>query len=114
MRRQAIVLAAALLAAPVGAHAAEFIVWWEEGFYPEATRAVEEIVAAFEDKTGKDVEIVFQPPEDSLEKVQAALEAGQPPDFLFGLVADTGLDQWAYEDRLVDLTDAVGPLARPV
>jgi multiple sugar transport system substrate-binding protein len=30
---------------------------------------------------------------------------------LFGLVADTGLDQWAYEDRLVELTDAVGPLA---
>ena len=50
-------------------------------------------------------------PEDSLEKVQAALEAGRPPDFLFGLVADTGLDQWAYEGRLVDLTDAVGPLA---
>ena len=46
-----------------------------------------------------------------LDKTQAALEAGQPPDFLFGLVVDRGLDQWAYEDRLVDLTDAVGPLA---
>jgi multiple sugar transport system substrate-binding protein len=46
-----------------------------------------------------------------LDRTQAALEAGQPPDFLFGLVTDSGLAQWAYEDRLVDFTDAVGPLA---
>ena len=46
-----------------------------------------------------------------LEETQAALEAGQQPDFLFGLVTDNGLDQWAYEGRLVDLTEAVGPLA---
>ena len=70
-----------------------------------------ETIAAFEQKTGKDVEVVFQTPEEALDKTQAALEAGQPPDFLFGLVVDRGFDQWAYEDRLVDLTDAVGPLA---
>ena len=70
-----------------------------------------ETTAAFEQETGNEVEIVFLTPEDSLEEIQAALEAGQPPDFLFGLVADNGLDQWAYEGRLVDLTDALGPLA---
>ena len=33
MRRQAIVLAAALAMAPLGAQAADLVVWWEKGFY---------------------------------------------------------------------------------
>jgi multiple sugar transport system substrate-binding protein len=111
MRGRAVVLAAAIVMAPLGAMAADFVVWWEEGFYPQATEAVAEIGAAFEQKIGKDVEIIFQPAEEMLGRTQAALEAGQPPDFSFGLVTDSGLSQWAYEDRLVDLTDAVGPLA---
>ena len=46
------------------------------------------------------------------DKVQAALEAGQPPDFLFGIgMRPIRSDQWAYEDRLVDLSDAIGPFA---
>ena len=39
----------------------------------------------------------------SFDKAQAALEAGQPPDFLFGTTDDILGRQWAYEDRLVDL-----------
>jgi multiple sugar transport system substrate-binding protein len=95
---------------PFGALSADFVVWWEEGFYPQADEAVAEIVAAFEHETGKDAELVLLKPEEALEKTQAAVDAGQPPDFLFGLVADNGLDQWAYEGRLVDLADALGPL----
>ena len=38
----------------------------------------------------------------------AALEAGQPPDFAFGLAVRDYYRQWAFDDRLVDLTDAVG------
>jgi multiple sugar transport system substrate-binding protein len=100
-----------LVMTPLGAKAAEFVVWWEKGFFPQATEAVAEIVAAFEEEAGKDVEIVFQTPEEMLDNTQAAVEAGQPPDFLFGLVTGNSLDEWAYEDRLIDLTDAVGPLA---
>ena len=63
MRRQAIVLAAALALAPLGARAADLVVWWEKGFYPQEDEAVREIVAAFEQKTGKQVELVFYPNE---------------------------------------------------
>ena len=38
----------------------------------------------------------------------AALEAGQPPDFAFGLELPYYIAQWALDDRLVDLSDAVG------
>jgi multiple sugar transport system substrate-binding protein len=57
MRSRAIVLATALLMALPGAQAADLVVWWEKGFNPEEDAAVREIVAAFEQKTGKQVEL---------------------------------------------------------
>ena len=110
MRARAVVLAVALALAPLGAQAADLVVWWEQGFYPQANEAVRETVAAFE-KTGKQVELVQPAQDEVFGKVQAALAAGQPPDFLFSTVGTTsGAAQWAYDDRLVDLEDAIGPV----
>jgi multiple sugar transport system substrate-binding protein len=105
-------VASALLLAPLGARAADLVVWWQKGFYAQEVEATAEIVAAFEHKTGKEVEL-DQPSEDEIgPKAQAAVEAGQPPDFLFGLwVTPTYYPQWAYEDRLVDLSDEILPFA---
>jgi ABC-type glycerol-3-phosphate transport system substrate-binding protein len=76
MRRSVILQALALALAPLSADAADPMVWWEQGFYPPADEAVAEIVAAFEHKTGKKVELV-QPTQDELfDKAQAALAAG--------------------------------------
>ena len=44
-------------------------------------------------------------------KTLAELEAGRPPDFLFGTETDFHHGQWASEGRLVDLGDALGSLA---
>ena len=48
MRVRAVVLAAAVLAAalmlvPPGAQAADLVVWWEKGFYPEEDHAAREL-----------------------------------------------------------------------
>jgi hypothetical protein len=59
MRGRIAVLAAALIIGPVGARGADLAVWWEEGVYPEENEAVREIVAAFEHKLGKRVELVL-------------------------------------------------------
>ena len=100
LRVRAVVLASALILAPLGARGADLVVWWEQGFYAQEDAAVAEIIAAFEQKTGKQVELV-QPTQDELpNKAQAALEAGQPPDFLFGTSGERWVAQWAYEDRL--------------
>ena len=45
--------------APLGSKAADLVVWWEEGFYPQEDAAVKEVVAAFEQGSGKQVEPVF-------------------------------------------------------
>jgi hypothetical protein len=45
----------ALLALPLPALAADLTIAWEEGFYPEEDRAIEAVVLAYEQATGKDV-----------------------------------------------------------
>ena len=88
MRRQAIVLAAALAMAPLGAKAADLVVWWEEGFYPEEDEAVAEIIAAFEHQTGKKVELV-QPAQGESEEAKRRSKPGSRPTSCSGLGGTT-------------------------
>jgi multiple sugar transport system substrate-binding protein len=108
MRKQVIVLAGALILAPLAARAADLVVWWDEGYYTEEHEAVREIVAAFEQGTGKQVELVFHPEGEHPEAIVAALGAGEPPDFAFGFRVGNYITEWAFDDRLVDLSGAVG------
>jgi multiple sugar transport system substrate-binding protein len=110
MRKYAAIFAAALIMAPLGARAADLVVWWEDDFHAREDAAVAEIITAFEQETGKQVELVQPAGEEITEKAQAALEAGQPPDFLFGASSERWAAQWAYEDRLVDLKDILRPV----
>jgi multiple sugar transport system substrate-binding protein len=101
-------LAATFALAPPGAKAADLVVWWEEGYYDQENEAVGEIIAAFEHKTGKQVELVFLDEEEHPGAIVAALAAGQPPDFAFGTLMASYISEWAFDDRLADLSDAVG------
>jgi multiple sugar transport system substrate-binding protein len=105
MRLPSVILATALATAPLGPQAADLVVWWEKGFYPQADEAIVEIVAAFEQETGKQVELVQPAQNEVFEQAQAALETGQPPDFLFGGVVYW--ERWAYDDQLVELRTAL-------
>ena len=86
MRGRAVVLAAALIMAPFGANGRRPRRLVGEGYYAEEDEALREIIAAFEQESGKQVELVLYPQEELPDKIVAALEAGQPPDFAFGLV----------------------------
>jgi multiple sugar transport system substrate-binding protein len=110
MRRQTIVLAAALTMAPLlGARGADLVVWWEKGSYAQEDEAVAEIIAAFEQDSGKQVELVLHGQYEVGDQARAVLEAGQAPDFLY-LSLGEWITQWAYEDKLVDLETALGPV----
>ncbi len=85
MHKQVTVLAAAIMLAPLGARAADLVVWWEQGSYAQEDEAVREIIAAFEQDSGKRVELTQYPIAELPDKIEAALAAGQPPDFAFGL-----------------------------
>jgi len=111
MRIRAAVLAAALILAPLGAGAADLVVWWDEGYYAEEGDAIVEVIDAFEHKTGKKVDLITFDQEELPGAVEAALEAGAPPDFAFGYNLPEHVAPWAFRDRLVDLADAIGPFA---
>jgi multiple sugar transport system substrate-binding protein len=111
MCRLAIHLAAALAMAPLGARAADFVVWWDEGYYADEGEAVSEIVAAFEQKTGKQVALATFPQDDLPDAIEAAMAAGTPPDLAFGYNLPEYIGPWAFDDRLVDLSDAIGPFS---
>jgi multiple sugar transport system substrate-binding protein len=70
---------------------------------------VREIVAAFEQDTGKQVELV-QPRDEIMSNAMAAVQAGAPPDFLYSEAIDLGVARWAYDDRLVELGNTLGPV----
>ena len=89
MRIGALVLATMLAIAPLGAKAADLVVWWEQGSNPEEDAAVKEIIAAFEQETGKKVELVLHRKRSSRPDLVAAIEAGRPPDFVFGVLIPT-------------------------
>jgi multiple sugar transport system substrate-binding protein len=111
MRSNAVVLAAALVLAPYGVRAADLVVWWDKGYYAQEDEAVREIIAAFEHGTGQQVELASYSQEELLEKLRAALEIGRPPDFAFGGLLGDYIAEWALNDRLVDLTDTIGPFS---
>jgi multiple sugar transport system substrate-binding protein len=102
------ILGALLTFTPLGANAADLVVWWDEGYYAEEGDAIAEIIAAFEQATGNQVELTTFPQEDLPGEIEAALESGTPPDFAFGYNLAEYVASWAFRDRLVDLTDAIG------
>jgi multiple sugar transport system substrate-binding protein len=85
MRRYAFIVAALFTMAPFGAQAADLVVSWHKGFHAEEDAALAEVVAAFEQDSGKQVEITLVPLAEQPPKIEAALEAGRPPDVAFGL-----------------------------
>jgi multiple sugar transport system substrate-binding protein len=111
MRRQAVLVALALVLTPLGAQGADLVVWWDKGLYAQEDEALQETVAAFQQETGKQVELVLYPLNELPDKLAAALKADRPPDLAFGNLINTHIPRWAFEGRLVDLTDAIGPFS---
>jgi hypothetical protein len=63
--------------APLGAQAVDLGVWREKGFYPQADEAVTEIVPAFEQGSGKPVELVQVGQDEIMEEAATADQAGR-------------------------------------
>jgi multiple sugar transport system substrate-binding protein len=109
MRGRAVVLVVAiLLIAPLASRGADLVVWWDQGFNPAEDEALREVITAFQQGNGKQVELVLHGLTEFEDKLPAAIEAGRPPDIAFGITIDSYIPEWAFDGRLVDLTDTVG------
>jgi multiple sugar transport system substrate-binding protein len=113
MRRLASGLMAATFLSAVSsqAFAADLVIWWNKSYYPEEDEKFEEIVAAFEQDKGIDVELSFFTNEDMPVKTLAALTAGSPPDLAFAFLFDLQhTSRWAHEGVLEDVSDVIEPM----
>jgi multiple sugar transport system substrate-binding protein len=110
MHAHAVLVALALILAPLGARAADLVVWWYKGFYEQEDAAVREIISAFEKQSGKQVELVQPGLDEIYDEANDALKAGRPPDFLYPLLSTSWVPQWAYDDRLADLESSLRPV----
>jgi ABC-type glycerol-3-phosphate transport system substrate-binding protein len=97
-----------LLAVASSARAADLTIWWEEGYYPEEDKAIEAVIADFEEASGKDVELTRYPQQELPGKVASALEAGRPPDLVYSLTIN--YEQLAYDDALAAVADLIEPV----
>ena len=108
MRRRAFIIAALFTMAPLGVSAADLVVSWQQAHHAQEDEALAEVIAAFEQETGKQVELTLLPMAEQPPHIEVALDAGHPPDVAFGFWLSTYIPRWSFEDRLVDLTDTIG------
>jgi multiple sugar transport system substrate-binding protein len=87
------------------------VIYFAKGFYAAEDKAVDELVDKFQKKTGVKVELSRYAPQEMIPKTVAALDAGSPPDVVYGDVFDFQVaGKWANEGRLEDLSDILAPM----
>jgi multiple sugar transport system substrate-binding protein len=108
LRGSASLLAAGSLARPHLANAAATTatVWWIQGFAQEEDVAFKKIVADYEKVSGNTLDYSIIPYAPMRQKIVSAVTSGAVPD-LFQNTPTEIIALWAWEDKLVDVTDVV-------
>jgi hypothetical protein len=75
VRSRNAVLAAALIISPFGAQGADPMMWWQRGFFAQEDEAIAEVAAAFEQRTGNQVELVQLKQDEMLDQAPADASA---------------------------------------
>jgi multiple sugar transport system substrate-binding protein len=107
--RSSVALAAAgTLARPYIANAAATTaeVWWPQGFVPEEDAAIKKVVADYQKASGNTIELNIAPFAPQRQKIVAAVTSGIVPD-MFRNNPDEITGLYAWDDKLVDVTDVV-------
>ncbi len=87
------------------------VIYFSKGFYPQEDKALDDVIAKFQKKTGVKVELSRYAPQEMIPKTVAALDAGNPPDIVYADVFDFQVaGKWAFEGRLEDVSDIINPI----
>ncbi len=100
--------AAATLARPYIANAAvtTATVWWTQGFAREEDISFKKIVADYEKASGNTIEYTIVPYAPLRQKIISAVTSGAVPDLFQNTPGET-IALFAYQDKLVDVSDVV-------
>jgi len=106
-----IVLAVAIFVAIGPGMAQEkLVIWWNKSFVPQQDDAMKEIVQKWEKKSGKQADLSFFALPDHPAKVLAAFDSKIVPDVDFGQIVNIQTGTFAYEDKLLEISDILGPI----
>jgi len=108
LRNSLAAAAAGTLARPYLANAAATTaeVWWPQGFVQEEDVAIKKIVADYQQASGNTIDLSIMPFAPQRQKIVAAVQSGIVPD-LFRNNPDEIIALYAWDDKLVDVTDVV-------
>jgi len=100
--------AAGTLAPPhiANAQARTANVWWTQGFAHEEDIAFNKLIADYQKASGNTIDATIIPYAPMRQKIVSAVTSGAVPD-LFQNTPPEIIALWAWEDKLVDLSDVV-------
>jgi multiple sugar transport system substrate-binding protein len=81
-------------------------VWWAQGFVQEEDTAFKKVVADYEKASGNKIDSSIIPFAPERQKIVSAITSGVVPD-LFQNNPDEIMALYAWDDKLVDVTDVV-------
>ena len=88
----------------------KLVIWWNKSFVPQQDEAFKEIVQKWEKKTGKQADLSFFALPDHPAKMLAAFDSKIVPDVDFGQIVAVQNDTFAYEDKLLEISDVLNPI----
>jgi multiple sugar transport system substrate-binding protein len=108
IHRSAAFAAAGTIARPYIANAAATTaeVWWPQGFVPEEDAAIKKVVADYQKASGNTIDLNIAPFAPQRQKIVAAVQSGIVPDLFLNNPAEI-IALYAWDDKLVDVTDVV-------
>jgi len=108
LRSSMALAASGTLARPFIANAAATTaeVWWAQGFVPEEDEAFKQIVADYQKASGNTIDYSIIPFAPERQKIISAVTSGAVPD-LFQNNPGEIIALYAWDDKLVDVTDVV-------
>jgi multiple sugar transport system substrate-binding protein len=100
--------AAGALARPriANAEAKTAVTWWIQGFAQEEDLAFKKLVADYEKASGNTIDYTIAPYAPMREKTVSAITSGQVPDLFQNSPVEMS-SIWAWNDKLVDVTDVI-------
>jgi multiple sugar transport system substrate-binding protein len=88
----------------------KLVIWWNKSFVPQQDDAMKEIVQKWEKKSGKQTDLSFFALPDHPAKILAAFDSKIVPDVDFGQIVNVQTAQFAYDDKLLEISDVLNPI----
>jgi len=88
----------------------KLVIWWNKSLVPQQDEAFKELVQKWEKKSGKPADVSFFALPDHPAKMLAAFDSGIVPDVDFGQIVAVQNATFAYEDKLLEISDVVNPI----